>query len=159
MTPLPTVTLAKLFEQQEQYVEALALYQLLFIKFQDNNFLSKISELKENIFANNNEEYHQMIISLFTDDERKQLQILPHSQYSDYKEAYEQFQDSKKTATPKQPKEAKTQRQPEFSDILQKLEKIDPQELEILAYETFNKKVNELTISELKELVEEYNNR
>jgi len=153
MSPMPTLTLAKLFEQQEQYVEALALYQLLFRKFQDNKILEKIAEISQTIFSDNTEEYHKFLVDLFTVEEREKLQILPHNQYQDYKSTLEQFQDQKRnkhvsSSTTKEPPK------PELSDILKQLEEIAPEKLSARAKEKFDKQVSDLTISELKQLVQ-----
>lgn len=150
---MPTLTLAKLFEQQEQYVEALALYQLLFKKLQDNKLREKITEISQIIFSNNETEYHKFLVDLFTAEERKNLQILPHSQYQDYQSTLKQFQNQKKSKPASIPKNSKPQK-PEFSDILKQLEEMAPEKLSARAQEIFNKQVSELTISELKQLVQ-----
>ncbi|MFO7895703.1 MAG: hypothetical protein R6U84_02060 [Candidatus Cloacimonadales bacterium] len=154
MSPMPTLTLAKLFEQQEQYVEALALYHLLFTKFQDNKLLEKIAELKNQIFSNNEAEYHKFLTSLFQAEERENLQILPHQQFKDYQATIEQFKEQKKSK-PKTNKNTHNSSQPELSDILKQLDEIAPEKLSEKAESKFQKQVSELTIAELKQLVQQ----
>jgi len=153
MSPIPTVTLAKLFESQEQYVEALALYHILFKKNQDNKFLEKIDELKGKIFDNNENEYHQFLLSILNQEERKDLKILPHSQAEDYLTALKQFSEAKESK-PNSSKKEQTPQQAEYHNLIEELDQMEPTELEEKARNSFNKSMNELTLAEIKQLIE-----
>jgi hypothetical protein len=165
MSPIPTVTLARLFESQEQYVEALALYYILYKKFQDTSFLEKIEEMKNEIFSSNEAEYHKLLSNIFSQEDRKRLGIFPHEQAQDYFSTLEQFKERKRTkpvteaVEEKNTAEEKDNVKPEepiqfeYSKILEDLNKLEAPELENISLKLFNKKINDLTISEIKELI------
>lgn len=154
MSPIPTVTLAKLFESQEQYVEALALYNILFKKNQDNKFLETIEELKNKIFDNNENEYHQFLLSIFNQEERKSLKILPHSQAEDYLTALKQFSEAKESKS-NSSKKMKNSQQAEYHNLIEELDQMEPAQLEEQARNSFNKSMDELTLAEIKQLIEQ----
>ncbi|MCK4956678.1 MAG: hypothetical protein KAS49_03515 [Candidatus Cloacimonetes bacterium] len=152
MTPIPTITLAKLYEQQEQYIEALALYQMLSKKNNTEKYLDKISEIKEIVFSSNQKEYHKLLLNLFTKEERNELQVLPHNEYLDYTEVIELYKETQEITPTKEPKPT-DKTTPILADILEKLDKIDSDDLNKLAKEKFNKSVSNLTITEIRELI------
>ncbi len=161
MCPIPTITLARLFESQEQYVEALALYHILYNKFHDDSLLEKINEMKDEVFSNNEADYHKLLSSIFSQEDRERLGILPHEQAQDYLSTLEQFKERKRTKpvpesiekTEKDETKQEETIQVEFSQILEDLNKLEAPELENLALKLFHKKINELTLSEIKQLI------
>ncbi|MBN2461923.1 MAG: hypothetical protein JXB60_09990 [Candidatus Cloacimonetes bacterium] len=77
----PTLTLAQLYESQNQLVEALVIYQKLRTTNSSLEIEKKIDELTENIFSNLKGNYTQLINSIFTTAEKKYFKILPHEDY------------------------------------------------------------------------------
>ncbi|MCK4695258.1 MAG: hypothetical protein KAT74_05835, partial [Candidatus Cloacimonetes bacterium] len=53
----PTLTLAQLYENQNQFLDALVIYQKLMKTKPSDELQNKINELKEKIFADNTLEY------------------------------------------------------------------------------------------------------
>ena len=152
MTPMPTVTLANIFEKQEQFIEALALYQLISTNNDDSLYSEKISELKQLIFSSNHNDYHKFLVTLFNKTERNEFQILPHEDFENYIATIKQFKDIKKSIKAEN-SIIKEEKPSLVTDVLYKLEKLDPIELDIRATKKFNKKINSLTIAEIEELL------
>ncbi|MDA3814425.1 MAG: hypothetical protein PF570_09265 [Candidatus Cloacimonetes bacterium] len=85
--PTPTITLAELYENQNQYIDALVIYKNLHRDDPTEELQSKIDELKDKIFKENTLEYSTIIDKIFTDEEKRIFHILPHDQYKAYKES------------------------------------------------------------------------
>ncbi len=83
----PTITLAELYENQNQYIDALVIYKNLYKKNPTEELQNKIDELKDKIFKENTLEYSAIIDKIFTEEEKRLFHILPHEQYKAYKES------------------------------------------------------------------------
>ncbi len=83
----PTITLAELYENQNQYIDALVIYKNLYKKNPTEELKNKIDELKDKIFKENTLEYSTIIDKIFTEEEKILFHILPHEQYKIYKES------------------------------------------------------------------------
>lgn len=85
--PTPTITLAELYENQNQYIDALVIYKDLYKDDPTEELQSKIDELKDKIFKENTLEYSTIIDKIFTEEEKRIFHILPHDQFKAYKES------------------------------------------------------------------------
>jgi len=85
--PTPTITLAELYENQNQYIDALVIYKDLYKDDPTEKLQSKIDELKDKIFKENTLEYSKIIDKIFTEEEKRIFHILPHDQFKAYKES------------------------------------------------------------------------
>ena len=83
----PTITLAELYENQDQYIDALVIYKNLNKENPTEELQNKINELKDIIFRENTLEYSTIIDKIFTEEEKRIFHILPHEQYKAYKES------------------------------------------------------------------------
>jgi hypothetical protein len=83
----PTITLAELYENQDQYIDALVIYKNLNKENPTEELQNKINELKDIIFKENTLEYSTIIDKIFTEEEKRIFHILPHEQYKAYKES------------------------------------------------------------------------
>ena len=83
----PTITLAELYENQDQYIDALVIYKNLNKENPTEELQNKIAELKDKIFKENTLEYSTIIDKIFTEEEKRLFHILPHEQYKAYKES------------------------------------------------------------------------
>ena len=83
----PTITLAELYENQDQYIDALVIYKNLNKENPPEELQNKINELKDIIFKENTLEYSTIIDKIFTEEEKRIFHILPHEQYKAYKES------------------------------------------------------------------------
>ena len=83
----PTITLAELYENQNQYIDALVIYKTLYKEDPTEELQNKIDELKDKIFKENTLEYSTIIDKIFTEEEKRIFHILPHEQYKSYKES------------------------------------------------------------------------
>ena len=83
----PTITLAELYENQDQYIDALVIYKNLNKENPTEELQNKIDELKDKIFKENTLEYSTIIDKIFTEEEKRIFHILPHEQYKAYKES------------------------------------------------------------------------
>ncbi len=80
----PTITLAELYENQNQHIDALVIYKNLFKENPTNELKNKIEELKIKIFQNNTMEYSSIIDKIFSEEEKRNFHILPHEQFKTY---------------------------------------------------------------------------
>lgn len=83
----PTITLAELYENQNQYIDALVIYKNLYKENPAEKLQSKVDELKDKIFNGNTLEYSEIINEIFTAEEKRFFHILPHEQYQAYAES------------------------------------------------------------------------
>ncbi|MDP8268408.1 MAG: hypothetical protein P9L97_06750 [Candidatus Tenebribacter davisii] len=83
----PTITLAELYENQNQYIDALVIYKNLYRENPSEGLQNKIEELQNKIFKENTLEYSTIVDNLFTDEEKRIFHILPHDQYKAYKDS------------------------------------------------------------------------
>ncbi|MDD3533853.1 MAG: hypothetical protein RBR69_02200 [Candidatus Cloacimonadaceae bacterium] len=74
----PTVTLAKLFEEQNQFFDALATYELIAQNDASPAIREKIEELHARILNDPSNRYDSRIEKLFTPEELAYLKILSH---------------------------------------------------------------------------------
>ena len=84
---IPTITLAELYENQNQYIDALVIYKNLYKENPTEKLRNKIDELKDKIFKENTLEYSKLIDKIFTEEEKRIFHILPHEQYKTYIES------------------------------------------------------------------------
>jgi len=84
---IPTITLAELYENQNQYIDALIIYKNLYLENPNDELRSKINNLKDKIFNESTLEYSSIIDKMFTDDEKRLFHILPHDYYKVYLES------------------------------------------------------------------------
>ncbi|MCF7859291.1 MAG: hypothetical protein K9N07_08225 [Candidatus Cloacimonetes bacterium] len=87
----PTLTLAELYENQDQYIDALVIYKNLNQKKSSEKLQAKINEMIEIIFKENKLEYSKLINELFSDEEKRNFLILPHEQFRKYQESNTEF--------------------------------------------------------------------
>ena len=80
----PTITLAELYENQNQHIDALVIYKNLFKENPTDELENKIEELKIKIFQNNTMEYSSIIDKIFSEEEKRNFHILPHEQFKTY---------------------------------------------------------------------------
>ncbi len=84
---IPTITLAELYENQNQHIDALVIYKNLCKENPTEELQNKIDELKDKIFNENTLEYSTIIDKIFTAEEKRFFHILPHEQYKVYTES------------------------------------------------------------------------
>ncbi|MDZ4122251.1 MAG: hypothetical protein U1C33_07500 [Candidatus Cloacimonadaceae bacterium] len=77
----PTVTLAKLFEEQNQFFDALAAYELIEQTESSPAIREKIESLHLRILSDPNSKYDPRIEQLFSPEELAYLKILNHSAF------------------------------------------------------------------------------
>lgn len=77
----PTLTLAKLFEEQNQFYDALAAYELIGQTDTSPAIRQKIESLQMHILSDNNLKYDTRIEKLFSAEELAYLKILNHSAF------------------------------------------------------------------------------
>ncbi len=88
---VPTITLAELYESQEQLLDALVIYQDLMKKKPSDKIQKKIDELKEKVFNDSSFEYSHLIDKIFNIEEKKRLKVLPHKQYVTFNESLKHY--------------------------------------------------------------------
>ncbi|MDY6915130.1 MAG: hypothetical protein SVM86_02270 [Candidatus Cloacimonadota bacterium] len=96
MCALATITLAELYEKQDQFMDALVIYLKLFKESPSEKLKQRIINLKKKIFEENEDEYSSTIKIIFSKEERMKFQILPHKQYLEYRKLMKQFEQNDK---------------------------------------------------------------
>ncbi len=86
----PTLTLAQLYEKQDQLLDALVIYQQLINKEYSEELDDKIKDLKNKIFNDGALEYSPAIDKIFTTEDKKNFKILPHDEYEAFIESQAQ---------------------------------------------------------------------
>lgn len=92
MSELATITLAELYEKQNQFMDALVIYLKLYQANPSEKLKQRIINLKDKVFFENEAEYTSTIKMIFSQEDRKKFQILPHKQYLEYRELMKQFE-------------------------------------------------------------------
>ncbi len=75
----PTLTMAKLYEKQGEFTHALGVYQMLADK--DKFARKKVKELDKKVFANTSLRYNPLILSIFSKEQLRNLNMLPDYEY------------------------------------------------------------------------------
>lgn len=86
----PTKTLAELYENQNQLLDALMVYQKLQSRQPSTELENKITEIKIKIFDAENFNYNPVIDQIFTKEEKMKFNILPHSYYKNIQPSLKQ---------------------------------------------------------------------
>lgn len=89
----PTLTLARLFEQQNQFYDALAIYELLSQSDDSPAIREKIENLQSRILSDPNMHYDRRIEQLFSPEELAYLKIMNHSAFENLNRMKNQFMD------------------------------------------------------------------
>ncbi len=93
----PTLTLAKLFEEQKQFYEALAIYELIYQTDKSPAIQEHIEEMHSRIVNNPNNRYDPRIEQLFTPEELAYFKILDHQGFENMCQAREKLQEGSLT--------------------------------------------------------------
>lgn len=80
----PTLTLAKLYEEQKKYVEAYAIYKYLSKKNKSSNLIKKSIQNRNRVFSDKNISYEPVIKKIFSKQDLSTLSIIPNSEYKKY---------------------------------------------------------------------------
>ncbi len=89
----PTLTLAKLFEEQNQFYDALAAYELIGQTDTSPAIRQKIESLQMHILSDPNQKYDPRIEKLFSPEELAYLKILNHSAFENLSRIQQQISD------------------------------------------------------------------
>lgn len=87
----PTLTLAKLFEEQNQFYDALAIYEIISQTDQSPEIQSKIEFLQTKILNDPNMHYDSRIEKLFSAEELVYLKIMNHSAFENLSRMQQQY--------------------------------------------------------------------
>ena len=81
----PTVTLARLYETQNQFVDALLIYRKISAANPGNReIIEKIKILEKKVFSKQEEEYDPLINLIFSAEEKEYFAILSRHAYKEY---------------------------------------------------------------------------
>lgn len=89
----PTLTLAKLFEEQNQFYDALAIYEIIGQSDASPAIRQKIDALQMRILDDSNLKYDPRIEKLFSPEELAYLKILSHSAFENLSRVQSQIVD------------------------------------------------------------------
>lgn len=85
---IPTLTLAELYETQNQLLDALVIYQKLQNRDPNNDLRDKIAALKEKIYSELGTEFNPVIDQVFSEEDKRRFNLLPHKFF---KSAFDQL--------------------------------------------------------------------
>ncbi|MBC8384989.1 MAG: hypothetical protein H8E57_05680 [Candidatus Cloacimonetes bacterium] len=154
----PTITLANIYESQNQFIDALVIYKFLQEINPSNNFTAKIENLSNRIFDEKKLKNLEIIDKIFSYEEKKYFKILNHEQYQNYKEAVKQNKnieiDSHKISK-KEMNELIA-----FPEFLHETDEIDIPEFKSILKKKFGEemKLKDLKLSEIHKVIDEYKN-
>lgn len=89
----PTLTMAKLFEEQNQFYEALAAYELISQNDSSPEIREKIEELHLHLLNDSNSVYDPRIEQLFSPEELSYLKIIHHQGYCNMVQAKDKLEE------------------------------------------------------------------
>ena len=157
----PTITLAQLYESQNQLIYALVIYKKIHGLEQSKDLILKIEELQDLIFASNQHDYPDPVKLLFSLEDRKYFNILPHHQAKTYQDALMQANSSPPAMNipleeNHEPHEttADIQNKTINNEVLSFLESLKNADLSSIKNEMRDKHLQDLTLAEIKELLE-----
>lgn len=157
----PTITLAQLYESQNQLIYALVIYKKIHGLNQSKELILKIEELQNLIFDENQEDYPDSVKILFSLDERKRFNILPHLQAKTYCDALKQAHSSSPAMDIPLAENNESNEIPGDihseninNEVLSFLESLKNADLSSIRDETRDKHLQDLTLAEIKELLE-----
>lgn len=80
----PTITLAQLYEAQQQYFDAFIIYKKLNEQNPSEEMLDRMNRSKNRIFMDTNVIYNELISKIFNDEDKELFKILPDTNYQNY---------------------------------------------------------------------------
>ena len=83
----PTLTMARLYESQQQFLDALAIYRKLHEARGDAEAAEKIAELEQKILSERSLSYDAIISQAFSREELKRFRVLPAEKYRAWRQA------------------------------------------------------------------------
>ncbi|GEM_PF-2146679 len=86
----PTLTLAQLYESQNQFIDALVLYRRLHRERGMDEAADRIAELEERILSEKGLAYDKVLAAVFSREELKRFKALPHDKYEAWRKAIEE---------------------------------------------------------------------
>ena len=158
----PTVTLADLYESQNQILDAYAIYRFLDEQLPEGQLRGKINSLEKKIFEEFNQEYDPVIKKIFSKDEIEKFKILPTKQFSQYQKMEANLRDETKLndSQKKNDKYDKIENTDEILKFFQLIKGMDISEIKDL-YETHLKKIRtfeEIKLSQINKAIKFYKN-
>ena len=83
----PTLTLAQLYDAQKQYFDSFLIYHQLYQENKTEDLKSRLDNAQAKIFTDNNLTYNDTINIIFNDEDKMFFKIIPENQYKNYKAA------------------------------------------------------------------------
>jgi hypothetical protein len=87
----PTLTLARLFEEQNQFYDALAIYEIISQSNDSPEIRQKVEYLQSRIMNDPNMRYDERIEKLFSQEELSYLKIMNHSAFENLSRMQKQY--------------------------------------------------------------------
>ncbi|HOE92067.1 MAG TPA: hypothetical protein PLV22_08835 [Candidatus Cloacimonadota bacterium] len=83
----PTITLAQLYEAQQQYFDAYLTYKKIYDNNNDELIFEKMNTSKRKIFEEPTLKYHYLVQGIFSANDLSQFKILPQELYENYQKS------------------------------------------------------------------------
>jgi hypothetical protein len=91
----PTLTLAQLYEAQNQYIDALVICEKLYTQNPNDEVLDKINNLRPLIAKDHKEKYNSELLKILSEEEMRKFLILPKVTYEGYWKAFENLDEDR----------------------------------------------------------------
>ncbi len=88
--PNPTFTLAKLYENQDQLLEAIQIYLQLIDKNDQPELRERLEALKDKYYQNKKNDFADLTKEIFSRQDRKKFNIISHKEYQNYLESHKE---------------------------------------------------------------------
>jgi hypothetical protein len=80
----PTITLAQLYEAQQQFFDAFLIYKKIYEQNPSEEIQERMTRSQNRIFMDSNIVYNNVINKIFTQEDKELFRILPEDNYNDY---------------------------------------------------------------------------
>jgi len=141
---IPTRTLAKLYEEQQFYLEAYIIYKILYASKPAEYLKNKILDTGEKIFAIAS--FQTKTTEIFSKKEIIEIGILPKKKYDLYQKIASELADN--------PKKSEFPQESEEKKIFEELKEISGEELFEIIKDNFpDRKPEEIKLAEIYEII------
>ena len=156
----PTVTLADLYESQNQFLDAYVIYKYIYSMQPETHIKEKLDSIEKKIFEEYNKEYNPTIKKIFSKDEIEKFKIFPAQHFSQYQEIEASFIEEtnfNKTQTNNKNSD-KNKKTEELLKLFQQIKEMDISEIKKI-FETHLEKTGSyenIKLSQIEEAIKSY---
>jgi len=159
----PTVTLADLYESQNQFLDAYVIYKYIYSMHPETHIKEKLYSLEKKIFEEYEKEYDPIIKKIFSKEEIEKFKILPTQQFSQYQEIESSFIEEtnfNETQTNNNINSEKNKKTEELLKLFYQIKEMNISEIKKIFETHFEKtgSYENIKLSQIEEAIKSYEN-